>query len=204
MVLCALSACGQLAPGGDEASTIRLPLAEASAATPALAATSLRADPPQWAYSPSARGAWFGARGAQALLSVTCEGANSPEAKLRIVRFALAERGAEAVLAIQSSDGILRVPVSAAKMGDVHYWRGEILAGDERTKALFGTGLKATLPGGGLIEMPPLGEAGAVVRNCVPLLAAFDPSMPPEAGGQTQDQTLPNLASNPARSPAAR
>ena len=108
-----------------------------------------------------------------------------------VVRYAPADKGAEALFAVQGSKGILRLPVSAAKVGKEGYaWRGYLDAADPRADVFLGNGLKATVPGGGELLLPPMGEAGSLIAQCAAAVA------PP--------QTLPNLPSNPAVSPAAR
>ena len=95
------------------------------------------------------------------------------------------------MFAIQGSKGILRLPVSAVNMGKQGYvWRGVLDAADPRAGVLLGASLKATVPGGGEIDLPPMGEAGVVVSECV--LAAARSAVV---------QTLPNLDSNPETSP---
>lgn len=161
-----VAGCGQSA--GDSATPIRLPLsAAASAATP----DPIPTNPPGpyvWTAAASARAAWFGPADAPALLSVACEGWDKGAARLVVVRFARAERGAKALFAIQGSKGILRLPVGAVKVGNSGYvWRGAIDAGDPRVEALLGSGLKATVPGGGMIEVSPMGAAGRLVSECM-------------------------------------
>jgi hypothetical protein len=185
-----LASCNQR-EGNNRTVPVRIPLAVASAATPD-ALPSVAAQPPIWTHAQSERAAWFGPPDAPALLAIACEGWEKHSPRLVIVRFARADKGAEAVFAIQGSKGILRLPVSAAKVGKKGYaWRGILDAADPRAEVLLGTGLKATVPGGGELLLPPMGEAGALIGECA---AAAAP--PP--------QTLPNLASNPAVSPAAR
>ncbi|QGN56192.1 hypothetical protein [Novosphingobium sp. Gsoil 351] len=179
----ALADCGKGNAGKDE--PIRVPLATVSAAAKAPVATG----PAGWTHAQSARAAWFGPADAPALLAISCEGWEKHAARLLIVRFAAADKGAQALFAIQGSKGILRLPVSAVKIGKQGYvWRGILDAADPRAEVLLGAGLKATVPGGGELILPPMGVAGAVVSECVSAAA----------------QTLPNRASNPATSPAAR
>ena len=190
MLPLSLVGCG---PSGDDRDNppIRVPLATASTA-PALPATP--PTPAVWTHAPSADAAWYGPPSAPALLAISCEGEAKRAARLVIVRYAPADQGAEALFAIQGSKGILRLPVSAVKVGKQGYvWRGMLDAADPRAEVLLGTGLKATVPGGGQLDLPPMGVAGAVVAECVG--AAPSPATV---------QTLPNLSSNPDTSPADR
>ena len=185
----AVASCGK----GDKAAQdgpIRVPLAAAKAAVQ----PDLPEGPLAWTHSSSARAAWFGPPNAPALLAVSCQGWEKRAARLVIVRYASADKGAEALFAIQGSKGILRLPVSAVKVGKQGYvWRGMLDAADPRAEVLLGTGLKATVPGGGQLDLPPMGVAGAVVAECVG-------AAPPPGTAQT----LPNLPSNPETSPADR
>ena len=175
----------------ERGATIRLPL------TAAVTRTDAPATPPapsRWTHSPSARAAWYGPPDAPSLLAISCQGWEKRAARLVIVRYAPADKGAEALFAIQGSKGILRLPVSAVKVGKHGYgWRGMLDAADPRAEVLLGSGLKATVPGGGQLDMLAMGAAGAVVSEC--LAAAAPPA---------KAQTLPNLASNPETSPADR
>ena len=195
-MLCLLAtACGN---NDREDGLVRITLPEigssaASRATSTALAMSTSL-PLVWTKSQSARAAWYGPPNAPALLALSCEGWEKRAARLVIVRYAAAESGAQALFAIQGSKGILRLPVSAVNMGKQGYvWRGVLDAADPRAEVLLGTRLKATVPGGGELGLPPMGEAGVVVSECV--LAAA-----PSAGVQT----VPNLASNPETSPADR
>ena len=195
-MLCLLAtACGN---NDREDGLVRVTLPEigSSAASRATstALTMSTSLPLVWTQSQSARAAWYGPPNAPALLAISCEGWEKRAARMVIVRYAPADNGAEALFAIQGSKGILRLPVSAVNMGKQGYvWRGVLDAADPRAEVLLGARLKATVPGGGELGLPPMGEAGVVVSECV--LAAA-----PSAGVQS----LPNLVSNPETSPADR
>ena len=155
-----------------QAVSVRVPLAVASAAT----LSAIPTNPPGpyvWTHAQSARAAWFGPKDAPALLAIACEGWEKGEPKLAIVRYARADKGAEALFAIQGSKGILRLPVSATRVGDSGYaWRGELDPRDPRAEVLLGNGLKATVPGGGMLELAPLGEAASLIAQCAGSAAA--------------------------------
>jgi len=185
-----LAGCSKPSPDGDRAVPLRLPLDAASAATPAAVTPIVPSVPMVWTHAQSLRSAWFGPSDAPAQLAIVCEGWERHAGRLAIVRYVPAERGAEAILAIQGSKGILRLPVSAVKVGKDYAWRGELDAADPRAEVLLGNGLKATVPGGGMLTMAPMGPAGELVTAC--------------ATSAAPAQSLPNLSSNPAVSPAAR
>ena len=185
-----LVACNQR-DASERGATVRVPLAAAPTKPVAVA---ISPTPSSWTHSPSARAAWYGPPDAPSLLAISCEGGDKRAARLVIVRYAPADQGAAALFAIQGSKGILRLPVSAVKVGKQGYvWRGMLDAADPRAEVLLGNRLKATVPGGGQLDLPPMGVAGAVVAECVG-------AAPPPATAQA----LPNLASNPETSPADR
>ena len=195
-MLCLLATACENNDREDGLVRVTLPEIGSSAASRATstALTMSTSLPLVWTKSQSARAAWYGPPNAPALLALSCEGWEKRAARLVIVRYAAAESGAQALFAIQGSKGILRLPVSAVNMGKQGYvWRGVLDAADPRAEVLLGTRLKATVPGGGELGLPPMGEAGVVVSECV--LAAA-----PSAGVQS----LPNLVSNPETSPADR
>ena len=168
----AVAACGASESEDRDAAPVRVPLAVASAAT----LNAIPTNPPGpyvWTHAQSARAAWFGPKDAPALLAIACEGWDKGAPRLAIVRYARADKGAEALFAIQGSKGILRLPVSATRVGDSGYvWRGELDPRDPRAEVLLGNGLKATVPGGGMIELAPLGEAATLIAQCAGSAAA--------------------------------
>jgi len=149
-----------------------------------------------WTLLVDGRTALYGLPGARALMAVECEGRFEGTPRLIVTRYAEAERGAEAVFAIQGNRRILRVPMRAVMLrdrdgGGESAWRGTVLIADERVQVFLGTGeIAATLPGAGRLVSPAMGDARAGIDKC-------------RAAG-TDPQTLPNRPSNPATSPAAR
>ena len=193
LVLGSLAGCD--GPRSDEsAARVRINLGDVPAKV------SLNAEPADqssiaptvWNYASPSHVARYGPPDS-ALLTISCEGVEQHAARLVVVRYAAADRGAQALFAIQGSKGILRLPVSAVQMSPHGYvWRGVLDASDPRAEVLLGSGLKATVPGGGELDLPAMGAAGAVVGEC----AAAAPARPV--------QTLPNLDSNPDTSPEDR
>ena len=198
MLTVAVMGCGKRENDGSD--PIRVPLGSASAASPLRPVPPTPLSPLSWTHSQSARVAWFGPADGPSLLAISCEPWQQRAARLVIVRYAAADKGAEALFAIQGSKGILRLPVSAVKLGTRGYaWRGILEAADPRAEVLLGSGLKATVPGGGELLLAPMGSAGAVVSGCVSAAAQTTVAKP-----DAQAQTLPNLASNPETSSADR
>ena len=194
-----LTACGpsETAPVVP-AGTIRMVLpAEGSAPAPAFnpRRTVGQSGSPQgaWTLLADGRTALYGLPGAKALMAVECEGRFEGTPQLIVTRYAEAERGAEAVFAIQGNRRILRVPMRAVMLRKGESaWRGTVPVADERVEVFLGEGeIAATLPGNGRLVSPAMGAARAGIDLC-------------REAAETPSQTLPNRASNPLTSPAAR
>ena len=145
-----------------------------------------------WTLLTDGRTALYGLPGAKALMAVECEGRFEGTPRLIVTRYAEAERGAEAVFAIQGNGRILRVPMRAVMLRKGESaWRGTVPIADERVQVFLGAGqIAATLPGAGRLVSPAMGNARAGIDTC-------------RTAGKDA-QTLPNRPSNPATSPAAR
>jgi hypothetical protein len=170
--LSALTACGpsETAPVVP-LDPVRVALAQAGAAEPPLdprGTTGFAAvQPGAWTTLPGERTAVFGEGGQRALLSLACEGLASGSPRLIVTRYAPAERGAEALFAIQGNRRILRLPVRAVGLrAGVRAWRGALVPGDERADVFLGEAIAATVPGGGRLTLPAMGEARAVIDEC--------------------------------------
>ena len=198
IALAVLAGCGEQR-SENRADRVRIDLGSVSANSRQIAdapAPTLL-EPAVWSYAQASPVARYGPIGGPALLAISCEGWAQHAARLVIVRYAVADRGALALFAIQGSKGILRLPVNAVQVGQQGYvWRGILDAADPRTEVLLGAGLKGTVPGGGELDLPPMGAAGAVVSECVLRQTQYKRT--------TAGQILPNLASNPETSPADR
>ncbi|MET0252402.1 MAG: hypothetical protein ABW203_09525, partial [Novosphingobium sp.] len=123
--------------------------------------------PGAWTTLPGERTAVFGEPGARALLALACEGLASGAPRLIVTRYAPAERGAEALFAIQGNRRIVRLPVRAVGLrAGVRAWRGAFSPGDEQADVFLGEAMAATVPGGGRLALPAMGAARAVVDDC--------------------------------------
>ena len=150
-----------------------------------------------WTLLADGRTALYGLPGARALMAVECEGRFEGTPRLIVTRYAEAERGAEAVFALQGNRRILRLPMRAVMLRKGESaWRGTVPIADERVEVFLGAGeIAATLPGAGRLVSPAMGDARAGIDKC-----RASSGVP----GGTETQTLPNRASNPSTSPAAR
>jgi hypothetical protein len=169
-----LTACGpaETAPivpaDAPRAPLVRTPEPEAAMIDPR-GTTGLSANSAgSWIYRPGRLTALFGEPGQKALVAISCVGRGAGSPQLVVTRYFPADPGAEAIFAIQSTKRILRLPVHAVRLRQRDTaWRGALPAGDERVEVFVdGSQMAATLPGGGRLTLPPLGEARAGIDAC--------------------------------------
>ena len=183
-----LTACTQ-APADAPAERIALDQIPANAPLPPPAK---QPDGAVWAVS-GAQSLSFGAPGSAALLMLECRVGAGRIAALRYTRLDAADPGAEALFALVGANGIARLPVEAEQVAGGWHWSGDLPAADPRLEVFAGPAT-ATLPGAGMLDLPASALPASLIAACrragVP-----DPA---------STQSLPNLPSNPAVSPAAR
>ena len=183
-----LTACGQ-APADAPAERIALDQIPANAPLPL---PSAQPDGAVWAVS-GAQSLSFGAPGGAALLTLVCRVGAGRTAALRYTRLDAADPGAEALFALVGGKGIARLPVEAQKAENGWHWSGDLPAADPRLDVFAGPAT-ATLPGAGMLDLPASALPASLIAECRRAGVA-DPA---------SAQSLPNLPSNPAVSPAAR
>lgn len=146
-------------------------------------------------WSPSASRAErivYGVPGEPALLALEClrEADQTAAGSLRITRYAPADKGAGALLALIGNGSIGRLEVDATPHGKQHIWQGEIPADHPGWEALNGPReMTATVPGAGLVRLNPSPLPMQLLEDCrtprmaQPLpLEALPPEPQPEAG----------------------
>lgn len=109
----------------------------------------------------------FALSGQPALLSVSCRHGSDGRAFIHLLRRTRAEPGAKALFALEGNRRVARVPMNVTRAGDPGEWQGQIDAHAEAAGALKG-GMKimATLPGGGMLELPASREPGVLLDAC--------------------------------------
>jgi hypothetical protein len=100
----------------------------------------------------------YGRPGEPALLALEClaSGTGDASATIRIARYAPADRGAGALLALIGNGAIGRLEVDAARQGQRQFWQGEAAADHPGWEPLGGPReITATVPGAGLVRLNP-------------------------------------------------
>ena len=187
-----LAACS---PSNTDAPAQRIALDQVPADAPLPAPA---AQPKGAVWVSQAQSASFGVPGSAALLKLACRIGADRTAMLEYTRLDPADPGAEALFALVGAKGIARLPIAAQRIGGESQWTGELPAADPRLE-IFAGPATATLPGAGMIELPGSGEPARLIAECrrqgaPPATASASPAL----------QSLPNVASNPALSPADR
>lgn len=157
--LLALSACGQSVGAPVERLAMdRLESGPGVYASPDTAGA-------QWA--PLANGALsFGKAGQVPLMTIACDSRTSVP-HMRVVRYAPADPGAKAMLAIIGHGRVLRVKTDAVRHSEGWRWEGLVPADDIHLEVFAGTGpIEATLPGGGTFRTGSSAEPARLFGEC--------------------------------------
>ncbi|MEP7223109.1 MAG: hypothetical protein ABI673_10655 [Novosphingobium sp.] len=109
----------------------------------------------------------FGVPGGETLLTLTCERDRAGTAWLRIARHVRAEKGAQALFALEGNGRMARLPLNVVRGGPDGEWQGLVPAKAARLDVLRGGNrIAATLPGGGTLLMPASNEPGKLLEAC--------------------------------------
>jgi hypothetical protein len=109
----------------------------------------------------------FGVSGGAPLLTLSCEHDRSGAAWLRIARHVRAEKGAQALFALEGNGRMSRLPLNVVRGGADGEWQGRVPAKATKLDVLRGGNrIAATLPGGGTLLLPASSEPGRLVDAC--------------------------------------
>ncbi|MEP6868256.1 MAG: hypothetical protein ABJA20_07055, partial [Novosphingobium sp.] len=109
----------------------------------------------------------FGVPGAAKLLTLSCEHDRSGAAWVRIARHVRAEKGAQALFALEGNGHMTRLPLNVVRGGADGEWQGLVPAKAAKLDVLRGGNrIAATLPGGGTLLLPASSEPGRLVDAC--------------------------------------
>lgn len=163
----ALPACK---PPPTDAAVARVDIA-ASAAGPAAPLPSPDTTDAIWAHSSTKSGEplrlVYGVPGQPVLLAIECLGPATPSARVQITRYAPADEGAGALLALIGNGAIARVEVDATAVAGQRVWQGEAPALTPGWNALKpGREATATIPGAGLLKLNPSPLPFLLVEAC--------------------------------------
>lgn len=128
----------------------------------------------------------YGIPGQPVLLALECLAASDTDpARIRISRYAPADKGAGALLALIGNGAIGRIEVDATKQGQRQIWQGEAEASYGGWEALAGPReITATVPGAGLVRLNPSPLPMAFLDGCrnPPQPGQTAPGSPASAG----------------------
>ncbi|WP_394728558.1 hypothetical protein [Altererythrobacter sp. GH1-8] len=133
-----------------------------------------------WSQSATADRLIYGKPNQTPLFALACETA-SGEPVLRLTRFAPADEGAQALLAVIGNGHVARIPVDATESDNGLRWEGVADPQDERMEAFSGArAVTATIPGAGMVRFNPSPLPGALIEQCraTSELAEADPAAP--------------------------
>jgi len=110
----------------------------------------------------------YGIPGEPALLALEClASTQEAPATIRIARYAPADRGAGALLALIGNGAIGRLEVDALREGKRQFWHGQAPAQDIAWEPLNGPReITATVPGAGLVRLNPSALPMAFLAQC--------------------------------------
>jgi hypothetical protein len=132
-----------------------------------------------WAASGGPLRLVYGVPGQPVLLAVQCEGAGTPNARLRITRHAPADHGAGALLALIGNGWIGRFPVDATRVRGKLVWQGAAPASRREWDALKPEReATVTVPGAGLLRLNPSPLPMQLVEACRKVEEPVSPAAP--------------------------
>lgn len=107
-----------------------------------------------WANSATPGRILFGNPGERPLLAVDCLDGGMDSARIRFTRFAPADEGAGAFMALVGNFHVVRMPVDATEIGTSWVWQGDISVDDPDLEALTGRReVTLTIPGAGKLTL---------------------------------------------------
>lgn len=119
-----------------------------------------------WAEAQGQARLVYGKPGMSPLFAIACV-ETLPEPRLRLTRYAPADVGAKAFMALVGNGHVARLKVDATRSGDGYLWQGETPISNDRLEALTGArALEATVPGAGTLKLNPSHLPGQLIERC--------------------------------------
>lgn len=119
-----------------------------------------------WSQSATAGRLIYGKPNEPPLFALACETSTAAPV-LRLTRFAPADEGAEAFLAVIGNGHVARIPVDATDSDRGPRWEGLADPADQRMEAFSGArAFTATIPGAGMVRFNPSPLPGALIEQC--------------------------------------
>lgn len=117
-----------------------------------------------WAPSTVQQRILYGKPGEPPLMALAC---NGTAGELQIIRFAPADAGTGAFLALIGNSHVARIAMDAVKVNGVHIWQGSISLDDPRIDVLTGRReVSATLPGAGRLVLHASHWPAQLIEQC--------------------------------------
>ncbi len=119
-----------------------------------------------WAQSKTPDRLIYGNPGEAPMLALACVEIDGQPA-LTFTRYALADKGAGAFLALIGNAHVSRIPVDATEFGDSYLWEGSLPADDPHWEVLTGRReVTATIPGAGMVTLNSSEKPALLIENC--------------------------------------
>ncbi len=123
-----------------------------------------------WAPSAKPMRLLYGIPGQQPFAAIACElpGKNGPKKPvIRVTRFARADKGAQALMAIIGNGHRERFPVDAVDNGRAFLWEGSVPLASEKLDVLTGLrGSQLTIPGAGTLTLNASEAPRDLIESC--------------------------------------
>jgi hypothetical protein len=108
----------------------------------------------------------YGQPGSPPFLALQCEN-SGPSGLIQITRFAPADKGAGAMLALVGNSHVVRIPVESVWNGEAWIWQGVISAHAPNLEAITGQReATAMVPGAGDIVLNPSHAPAQLISEC--------------------------------------
>lgn len=119
-----------------------------------------------WSQSATPQRIIYGKPGEPPLMALACDVSADPQ-QLVFTRYAPADEGAQAFLALIGNGHVARIPIDATEQGGGFVWQGFADPTDERMEAFSGgRTVTATIPGAGMVRLNPSRLPGELVEQC--------------------------------------
>ena len=119
-----------------------------------------------WAKSSTEGRLIYGNPGEAPLVALACIEADGAPA-LRFTRYAIADEGAGAFLALIGNAHVARIPVDATAFGKAFLWEGTLAANDPDWEVLTGRReVTATIPGAGKVTLNSSEKPALLIEQC--------------------------------------
>ncbi|MFN2101253.1 hypothetical protein [Altererythrobacter sp. MF3-039] len=119
-----------------------------------------------WAEAASAQRLLYGKPGEQPLFALACIEADGGE-HVQFTRYAPADEGAKAFMALIGNGHVARLKVDATEMGEATLWQGSTPVGNDRLEVLTGrNAVEATIPGAGTLRLNASNAPARLIDAC--------------------------------------